>query len=348
LVALRLDELARLLGARLEGDTALEVARVATIRDAGPGDLTFLGHPRYGRLLADTAATAALVAEDHRAPAREGLALLHVKDPYLALARALDLLHPEARPEEGVHPAASIHSEAVCGTGLIAFPGSCVDAGAVLGERVILHPGAVVGAACRLGDDVVLHPNVVLYPSTVLGNRVTVHAGAVLGSDGFGYAQGPEGLVKVPQVGRVVVEDDVEIGANVAIDRGSLGETRIGAGTKIDNLVQIGHNVRVGSHCLLVGQSGISGSTTLGDGVVIAGQSGAAGHLKLGDGARVAAKSAVFQDLEKGATVAGVPAMDIGLWRRTVAAHARLPEALKRLRRLERGRDATTPDEERR
>jgi UDP-3-O-[3-hydroxymyristoyl] glucosamine N-acyltransferase len=194
----------------------------------------------------------------------------------------------------------------------------------------------VLGDGVTLGDDVTLHPHVTVYPGTRIGNRVIVHAGVVIGADGFGYAVADGRVVKVPQVGSVVVEDDVEIGANTCVDRGALGDTRIGAGTRIDNLVQVAHNVRMGENCLLAGQAGISGSTRLGRGVMMAGQSGIVGHVSLGDGSRVAAKSAVTKDVPPGRTVAGVPAVEIGRWRRGAALLNRLPELLRRLAALER------------
>ena len=215
--------------------------------------------------------------------------------------------------------------------------GSRVGERCRIGARAQIHAGVVVGDHCTIGADAILYPNVTLYPRTVLGERVIVHSGAVLGSDGFGFARDGEAHRKIPQVGWVEVEDDVEIGANTTIDRGTFGATRIGRGTKIDNLVQVAHNVQVGEHCLLVAQSGLAGSTRLGRAVTIAGQSGAAGHLSLGDGVKVGAKSAVLEDLPPGAFVIGHPAVDHRQWKRMQAALRRLPELLRRLR--ERRRD---------
>jgi UDP-3-O-[3-hydroxymyristoyl] glucosamine N-acyltransferase len=269
-----------------------------------------------------------------------------VDDPYAALAAALEIFHPAQRPEPGVSPAADIDHSARIGEAVTAAPGARVGPECEVGDGSVLHPGVVLQERCRVGRDCVLHPNVVLYADTVLGDRVVIHGGSVLGSDGFGYALTPEGHRKVPQVGRVVVEDDVEIGANVTVDRATLGETLIGRGTKVDNLVQIAHNVRVGPGSILVGQVGISGSTRLGSGVVFAGQSGAAGHLEVGDGARVGAKSAVFSDVPPGETVTGIPAVGHSLWRRIATALPRLPEILRRLRRLEKASGLAGPNDE--
>jgi UDP-3-O-[3-hydroxymyristoyl] glucosamine N-acyltransferase len=305
---------------------------------AGAGQVSFLSNPRYAPEASRSAATAVLVADGVDLP---GACLIVVADPYLALARALEIFHPPERPEAGVRPGA--HVPASCRIA----PTACVQPGAVLGERcevdggAVISAGVVLGNDVRVGDDSVLHPRVTVYAGCRLGRRVVVHAGAVIGSDGFGFARDGDRHHKIPQVGNVVVEDDVEIGANATIDRATFGSTRIGRGTKIDNLVQIGHNVTVGENCILVAQTGISGSTRLGRGVIFAGQSGAAGHLSIGEGARVGAKSAVLQDLPPGAFVIGSPAIEAGRWRRAVAVFGRLPELRRRLLRLE-GR---SPDE---
>ena len=211
-----------------------------------------------------------------------------------------------------------------------------IGAGAELGPRVVVEPLAVVGRGCRIGSDSVIHSHAVLYDGTIVGERCIVHAGAILGSDGFGFATHGGVHVKVPQVGRVVLEDDVEIGSNTTIDRAMLDETRVGAGSKIDNLVQLGHNVRLGKGCLIVAQVGISGSTVLGDHVVIAGQSGTSGHLEIGDRARVAAKSAVFKDVAAGDQVAGIPAIPAAKWRRQQVLASRLEEMQRRVAALEK------------
>jgi UDP-3-O-[3-hydroxymyristoyl] glucosamine N-acyltransferase len=226
-----------------------------------------------------------------------------------------------------VEPGASVDPTAAVGPYAVIGAGSRVAAGAAIGSH------AVLGRGCSVGEGAVLHPHVVLYDGTEVGEGSEIHAGVVLGSDGFGYATHKGVHHKVPQVGRVVVEAAVEVGANTTIDRATLGETRVGAGTKIDNLVQVGHNVRIGKASILCGQAGIAGSTKLGDGVVLAGQAGVAGHLTLGDRVQVAAKSAALSSVEPGLTVAGIPAVDVGKWRREVALRARLEKRLAEVNR---------------
>jgi UDP-3-O-[3-hydroxymyristoyl] glucosamine N-acyltransferase len=215
-------------------------------------------------------------------------------------------------------------------------PQVVVGAGSEVAAGAVLHAGVVVGRRCRVGEGCTLHPRVVLYDDTELGAGVIVHAGAVLGSDGFGYAAHDGALVKIPQVGRVVVEDGVEIGANTTIDRATLEETRIGAGSKLDNLVQVGHNVQLGAGCVICGQAGIAGSAHLGRGVVMGGQAGLIGHVEVGDRAQIAAKSAALQAVPAGRKVAGIPAVELGEWRRQAVWLARLGELFRRVRALER------------
>ena len=331
---LTLADLAERLGGRVQGDPGLRLRGVAPLAEATPEGLSFLANPRYLAEAGRSAAGAILAGEG---TSLEGRSLIVVPDPYLALARALEIFHPPERPRPGVSPAAHVPSSCAIG------PEAAIQTGVVLGERcrvgarTVIQAGVVLGDAVTVGEDTWLHPNVTVYAGCAIGSRVVVHAGAVIGSDGFGFAREGERHHKIPQVGTVVVEDDVEIGANAAIDRATFGATRIGRGTKIDNLVQIGHNVRIGENTLLVAQSGISGSTRLGRNVIIAGQSGAAGHLEIGDGSRVGAKSAVLQDLPAGSFVIGHPAIEAGRWRRAAALFARLPELRRRLTRLEAG-----------
>lgn len=334
-MARRLGELAELVGGRVEGDAERAIEGIRSLERAGPRDLSFVTHARYRGDAAASRAGALLAAPGIRGLTEVGKDLLLVDDAYHALARLLGLFHPEARPAPGVHPTAvvgrgcQIHPEAYVG------PYAVIGEGTAIGAGAAVHALAVVGRSCTVGPGAVLHPHVVLYDGCEVGPRSVLHAGAVLGSDGFGYAPHGGDQVKVPQVGRAVVEEDVEIGANTTIDRATLDETRIGAGSKIDNLVQVAHNVVLGRGCVLVSQVGIAGSTRLGDGVVMAGQAGAAGHLELGDHARVAAKSAVFKPVEAGATVAGIPAVEAAAWRRQQALLARLGDLVRRLRRLE-------------
>jgi UDP-3-O-[3-hydroxymyristoyl] glucosamine N-acyltransferase len=333
-MAHRLADLAGLVGGRVEGDPDREVEAVRTLEAAGPRDLSFLNHPRYRAEALASQAGALLVGQDLAA----GLSvdLLVVKDTAFALSKILSLLHAAEAPEPGVHPTAVLEPGCVVDPTAWIGPYAVIGAGSSIAARAAVHAHVVVGRGCAVGEGAVLHPHAVLYPETEVGANTIVHAGVVLGADGFGYATSGGAHHKVPQVGRVVLESDVEIGANSAIDRATLGETRIGAGTKIDNLVQVGHNVRTGRHCILCGQAGIAGSTKLGDYVVLAGQAGVSGHIHLGDGAQVAAKSAALTSVEPRTQVAGIPAIELRRWRRQAVLISRLEEMSRRLRALER------------
>jgi UDP-3-O-[3-hydroxymyristoyl] glucosamine N-acyltransferase len=263
-----------------------------------------------------------------------GRALLVADRPYVALAGILARFHPPRPIEPGISDDARVDDRARVGDPVEIGPFAVIEGGAVLGDRVRIGAGCHVGRDTEIGDDTVLHPGVTVYAGTRVGRRCILHAGVVLGADGFGFAHDGREHRKVPQVGRVVVEDDVEIGANSAVDRGALEDTVIGAGSKIDDLVMVAHGVRIGRGCLLVAQAGVAGSSVLGDFVTVAGQSGVAGHLDVGDRVVVAAKSAVFADVEAGAFVAGVPAVDHRVWKRSQAVQKRLPELRGELGRL--------------
>jgi UDP-3-O-[3-hydroxymyristoyl] glucosamine N-acyltransferase len=274
-----------------------------------------------------------------------GRDLLVVADPALAVARLLGLFHPRPERPAGVHPTAVVEEGCEIDPSAYVGPYAVLGAGSRLGAGAQVHAHAVVGRGCTLGEGAVLHPHCVLYDGSEVGARSVLHAGVVLGADGFGYATSGGSHHKVPQTGRAVVGADVEIGANSTIDRATLGETSIGDGSKIDNLVQVGHNVRVGRHCILCGQAGIAGSARLGDYVVLAGQSGVAGHIEVGDGAQVAAKSAALASVPAGTQVAGIPALELRRWRRQAALLARLEEWVRRLRAVERRLGAGTAPE---
>lgn len=338
---LRLADLAQRIGARLVGDPDRTVRGVANLREAGPDELSFLTSPRFRRQ-AEASRAGALIAgewaEEIVASPGDGVgwALLVTDDPELALNRALELLYPRSEPEAGAHPTAIVDATAQVADDVYVGPYAVVGAGSTLGPGVVVEAHAVVGRGCVLGAGSVLHAHVVLYDGTVLGERVVVHAGTVLGADGFGYVSRSDGHHKVPQVGRVVIEDDVEIGALSAVDRAKVGATRVGAGSKIDNLVQVGHNVEIGARSILCGQSGIAGSSRLGEWVVLAGQAGVGGHIELGDRVQVGAASAAVRPVAEGTVVsATIPAMEIGRWRRQAALLGRLDEIYRRLRRLE-------------
>jgi UDP-3-O-[3-hydroxymyristoyl] glucosamine N-acyltransferase len=327
----RLGDLARRVGGRVRGDAGRAIRGIATLEDAGPDDLSFLTHPRYRDAARRTRAGAVLVAPGRDVAGRD---LLEVAEPQLALARLLELFHPPPAPRPGVSPDARVAAGAELGRDVEIGPFAVIDEAAVLADRVAVGAGCFVGRGVMVGEDTRLMPRVVLYPGTRVGRRCLIHSGVVLGGDGFGFATADGTHAKVPQVGRVVVEDDVEIGANSAVDRAMLGETRIGRGTKIDDLVMVAHGVRLGPGCLLAAQSGIAGSTRIGAGARLAGQSGVAGHLELGDGLTVAAKSAVLEDAPAGAFVSGIPAIDHRRWRRAQAVMRRLPELQREVRDL--------------
>lgn len=324
-------DLATRVGGRVEGDPAVSLSAVKPIEEAGPGDLAFLGNAKYRRAAAGCRA-GALLTSPRLAP--EFPVLILVENPYEALADLIGLFHPAPAPRRGVSDRAVVASDARLGKDVWVGPLAVIGSRCRVGDRAQVHAGVVLGEDCVVGEDSVLHPRVVAYPGTILGRRVQVHAGAVLGSDGYGYATSGGRHRKVPQVGVLVIEDDVEIGANTTVDRGSLGRTVIGRGTKIDNLVQVGHNVRIGEDSLIVAQAGISGSTRIGRGTVFAGQSGAVGHIRIGDGVTVAGKSVACEDLPDGSFVAGFPAIDHRLWKRAQAVFARLPGLRSELRSL--------------
>ncbi len=328
-----LGELARRLECPVEGDAAIEIRRVAKIEEAGPGDLTFLANPKYASKLASTRASAVIMnGADVTAPC----AVIRSTSPYLTFARAAQVLSPEKPAVAGVHPLASIAPGARVDPTAAVGAFAVVAAGAAIGARTIVHPHVVIGEGAVVGADCILHAHVSIRERCTLGARVIVQNGAVIGSDGYGFAQRPDGShEKIPQTAPVVIEDDVEIGANTTIDRPAMGETRIKAGTKIDNLVQIGHGVVLGRNVLLAAQVGIAGSTVLGDNVVFGGQVGVGGHLTIGDRARAVGQSGITNSVDAGAFVSGYPAIDNSEWRRSSAVFRKLPELRKQLRALE-------------
>ena len=310
-----LNELARRIEVEVVGDGTQQVRSVATLQEAGPGQVAFLANPKYADQLAGTRATAVIVAPSVR---HDRVTLLKSSDPYYALCRAVVALHGyRVHPHEGIHRSAHI------------------DPTARIGERTTIYPGVCIGPRARVGRDCILYPNCVIYEDCVLGDRVTLHAGTVIGQDGFGYATHAGEHHKIPQIGNVVIEDDVEIGSNCVIERASLGSTVIGRGTKIDGLVIVGHNSRIGPHGLLVAQVGIAGSVTIGHHATIAGQSGIAGHLKIGDNVTIAAQTGVINDVPDQTIMMGAPAMPVSQARRVYTIFTQLPELVERLKELE-------------
>jgi len=328
----KLSELASTLGLAYQGPDK-EIRGVATLEEAGPEDISFLANPKYAGMLQSTRAGAVILAERF---AEQTTTALVSENPYLDFARAVQLFAKPQGSFNGHSQQAWIHPEAEVADDAVVYPFVSVGAGARVGSGTTLFSGVYVGEDCQLGPNCVIYPNVTLMAGTQLGEGVILHAGVVLGSDGFGFAEAAAGREKFPQVGRVVVGDNVEIGANTCVDRAALGETRIGSGSKIDNLVQLGHNVQVGENCILVSQVGIAGSTKLGRNVIIAGQVGVAGHLEIGEGCRVGAKSGVGRSLPPGTDVSGIPAMDHATFLKSSAVQGRLPEMARTVRRLEK------------
>ena len=330
---MKLSELSERLGTRLDGDGTVDIQRVAGIEHAGPGDITFVANPKYQSRLAITRASAVIVGE--KSPAAP-CAMLRSAQPYLAFAAAVALFGPAERPEPGVDSRSVIAADARIGPGVSIGPFVSIAPGATIGARTVVHPFVAIGARASIGDDCVVHSHVAIRERVRVGHRVVIQDGVVIGSDGYGFAKRPDGThQKIPQVGDVIIEDDVEIGANTTIDRPAVGETRIGAGSKIDNLVQIAHGVRVGRNVLLAAQVGIAGSSVVEDDVVLAGQVGVAGHLTIGRGAVATAQTGIPNDVEAKALVSGYPAIANREWLKASAVFKRLPDLKKAVAGLE-------------
>jgi UDP-3-O-[3-hydroxymyristoyl] glucosamine N-acyltransferase len=331
---MKLTLIARTIDCRIDGDEDVEIVRVAGIDEAGPGDLTFVSNRKYISHIKNTRASAIILSEDIPPV---GIPSLRTEDPYLAFARALEIFYVPLLPDRGIHPTAVVSEDAK------------------IGSRVSIGAYAVVGKGCKIGEDVIIHPNVVLYPNVILGDRTMLHSfvvvredclignrvilqnGVVIGSDGLGFAPTKEGsFYKICQTGRVVIEDDVEVGANTTIDRAAVGDTIIRKGAKLDNLVQIGHGAQVGEHSILAAQVGLAGSTRLGRGVWVGGQAGFAGHLEVGDKAVITAQSGMSHDIAPGTVVSGSPAFENAAWLRSAAAFPKLPDLLRKVRDLQR------------
>ena len=310
----------------------IQIAGCNTLEEAGKNEVSFLANPKYAKLLDDTRAGAVVLAPN-QASRRDNVFIS--QNPYYDFARIVQLF---ARPQgcwQGHSSMAFIHAQAQVSDQATVYPFAFIGPDTVVGPGSTIFSGAYVGEQCRIGRDCIISSNCSLMAGSILGDRVVLHSGVVLGSDGFGFAQSSQDMQKVPQIGRVVIEDDVEIGANSTVDRAALGETRIGRGTKIDNQVQIGHNVRVGQGAVIVAQVGIAGSSRIGDKVILAGQVGVAGHLRIGDGCRVGAQSGINKSVPPGTDVSGSPAMDHRQYLRCATLHHKLPDMYQRLKALE-------------
>lgn len=325
-------EIADLVGGTVIGDTDTPINGINGIRHAQAGELTFLADRRYAAYLGSTKASAVLVSPEI---SQSDKALIQVPAPYVAMAAILKQIQREsARHPKGIHETATVSESARLGANVTLGPHVYVGENTVIDSNTIIYPNVYIGAGCRIGKGCLIYPNATLREDTVVGERCTIHSGAVLGSDGFGFANMDGRHEKIPQVGQVVVGDDVEIGANTAIDRATFGQTVIGNGTKIDNLVQIGHNTRIGKDTVICGNAGIAGSAIIGDRVTIAAGAGIGGHLEVGDGAVVAGYSGVSKSVKPGQSVFGFPAVEHARAKRMYAALRQLPDVLRQMRTL--------------
>jgi len=329
-----LAELADLVGGRVSGDPSTLISGVAPLNVAGPDHISFLSNPKFQSQLADCRAAAIIVHPSLQGSLQTPLVL--AENPYLAFAKILTFFEVPPFVGQGVQPGAHVHPDAHVGENVTIEPGCVICAGATIGSGTYLHPNVVVGVDAVIGDDCLLHANVTVRERSILGNRVIIQPGAVIGADGFGFAPNGQSYYKIPQIGHVVIEDDVEIGACSCIDRGTLGVTLVARGVKIDNLVQVAHNVQVGEDTLLVSQSGIAGSSVIGKHCIFGGQSAVAGHIKIGDNVTLAGRGGIANNAEGNQSLAGLPAMPHREWLKATMTITHLPEMRRELRQLKK------------
>ncbi|MBI2822830.1 MAG: UDP-3-O-(3-hydroxymyristoyl)glucosamine N-acyltransferase [Acidobacteria bacterium] len=331
---MKLSEIAQRLNCDLQGDGEVEISRVIGIERAAPGDLTFLSNRRYLPYLKTTRASAVILGPEAAAVA---IPSLRTPNPYLTFARAIEIFYQPPPPSQGIHPSAVIDPSVKIGGNTNIGAHVVVQEGVEIGRDVTVYPNCTIYTGARIGEGTVIHSNAVIREYVQIGRRCVIQNGAVVGGDGFGFAPVGDGTYyKIVQSGIVVLEDGVEVGANSAIDRAAVGETRIRAGAKIDNLVQIGHGCDVGPNTVMAAQAGLAGSTVVGSNVMMGGQAGSAGHLRLGDRVVVTAQSGIGHSVEAGRIVSGSPAIDNADWRKAIAVFSRLPDLQKRVRQLER------------
>ncbi len=330
-MSFKLSEIAQRLGLILQGEDK-EMTGVAGLAEAGPKQISFISNPKYIPQLATTKAGAVVMPEEHAAAVPTALLS---KDPYRDFSRIITLFAKPQGSFSGISEQAAVHAEAVLGQGCTVYPFCYIGARAKLGKNVTVFSGCYVGEDAEIGDESIIYPNCSVMAGVIIGKRCILNAGAVLGSDGFGFVPGAAGIEKIPQIGIVRIGNDVEIGANTTIDRATLGETSIGDGTKIDNLVMLAHNVQVGKYTMLVSQTGIAGSTKVGDRVVMAGQAGVSGHIEIGDGAVVGPKTGVAKSIPAGESIFGMPPMNSRQYLRFMAVAPKLPEIPRQLKKLE-------------
>ncbi len=331
---MKLSEIARLLHGQIEGDADIEITGLAKIQDAKSGDLTFVANPKYQKFLKSTKASAVLVGKDQQ---EVDLPNIKVDDPYLAFLIALEQFNPPVKSKfTGIHPSSEVAESAAIAEDVHIAPFVYIGENVIIGRNTVIYPGCVILDQVQIGSDCTIYPNVSIRENCQIGNRVIIHNGAVLGSDGFGFAPTGDSYRKIPQMGRVVIEDDVEIGANCTIDRATLGETIIRKGCKLDNLIQIAHNVVIDQNTVIAAQSGISGSTKIGKNVTIAGQVGTVGHISVGDKSIIAAKSGVSKDIPAGEIWFGYPAQPIMKQKKIEASSRHLPDMVRKIHQLEK------------
>jgi len=331
---LTVEEIARQLNCSFEGNGKIKIRGVASLEKASEGELVFLAQPKYRALLDRSKASAAIIPMSEK---YDRIPVIKAENPHLAFISVVEIFHKPYRPEPGIHPTTVVSPSAKVGKdvaiGAFAIVGDEVE----IGEKTVIFPSVVIYPGVKIGKETIIHSHVSIREGVRIGNRVLIHNGAVVGSDGFGYLQSQDrSHIKIPQVGTVVIEDDVEIGANTTIDRGALGETIIKKGVKIDNLVQIAHNIEIGEHSILAAQVGIAGSVKIGKHVLMGGQVGVGDHLEIGDNVILAAKTGVTNDIAAGSTVAGYPHLDINVWRKTRALLPQLYDLVKDIKRLKK------------
>ena len=328
-----LGEISQLIDGEVVGDGSLIITGFSGIKEAKEGDLTFLANSKYFALAQGTKASAIITPRDTAVP---GKSLIRTDNPSLAFSKIISLVGVKPVHFKGVDKNTAIAQDVKLGKNVSIGPYAIIESGAKIGDNTVIYGGSFIGQGVTLGSDCLIYPNVTIREATMIGNRVVIHSGTVIGSDGFGFVTDNNRHIKIPQIGNVVIEDDVEIGANVTIDRARFDKTIIGEGTKIDNLVMIAHNVRIGKNCLIVSQVGISGSTVIEDNVTLAGQVGVVGHVTIGEGAIVAAKSGVSNSIPPKTVFWGFPAKEISEAKRVNAGVQRLPHYIKIINELKR------------
>jgi len=333
---MKLREIANIIGGHIVGNPEIDITGVSSIKDAQRGDITFLADKKNRQYAHTTNASAIIVRQAHYEEiGKLPISIVVVDNPHLAFARTLEIFYSKPPIPSGISKEAFIGKDVNFGNDVTVSSFVYIADNVTIKDRVIIFPGVYIGNDVIIGEDTIIYPNVTIRENVKIGKKVIIHSGAVIGSDGFGYVQDKGENYKIPQVGGVIIEDNVEVGANVTIDRATLGNTVIGSGTKIDNLVQIAHNVKIGKNCIILAQVGISGSVEIGDNVVLAGQAGIADHTKIANGVTVIGKSGVTGDLEAG-VYSGVPAIPHKQWLRAQSVYAKLPDILRRIQELER------------